>query len=162
MDLRPLDNLVVEDLGPAGESGYCEQRLTLSLPDAWFLAGIPELEVAVFLEREDTLETLYWTRTFPTVDPQSKTASFGLMVQTVKPKTLEMIDDQKTREQGLMTVGGPTMITLHGKDGTRRFESRLLDFDGNGGGSGSEVGITWDVVAAPPQPERDADLLPWN
>jgi len=162
VDLSPLDSIVVEDLGRMGLSDFYKQVLTLSLPDAWFTAGIPELEVAVFLEHPDTFDTFYWTRAFPTVDPQTMTASFGLVININNQGVRNMLDANLTSIDGFMTAGGPTLISMHGKNGTRRFASRMLFFDGNGGGSGSEVGITWDVVAAPPQPERDADLLPWN
>ncbi|MHC5064503.1 MAG: hypothetical protein ACYTG5_11090 [Planctomycetota bacterium] len=161
-DLSPLSQVDVVDIGPMGQSNFCEQELTVYLPDSWFDAGIPTLEIAVFLEDPDTGESFYWTRSFPTVDAVSKTAEFNLFVMTNKQGLRNMISNGTRDIGGNMTAGGPTLLSIHGKDGTRRYQSRLIFFDGNGGGQGSEVGIEWDLVAAPPQPDKDEDLLPWN
>lgn len=162
LDLSPLPQVDVVDIGPMGQSNFCEQELTLHLPDSWFDAGIPELEVAVFLEDPDTGESFYWTRSFPTVNASTQTAELNLFVMTNKQGLRNMIAAGNRDIAGSMTAGGPTLMSIHGKDGSRRYQSRLIFFDGNGGGQGSEVGIEWDLVAAPPQPDKDEDLLPWN
>jgi hypothetical protein len=63
---------------------------------------------------------------------------------------------------GEITAGGPTVVTIHGKSGPRRFRSRLVQWDGQGDPQGSAIGVKWKLVAAPPLPTSDEQLLPWD
>ena len=65
---------------------------------------------------------------------------------------------------GEITAFGNTSISVHGKSATLRFASALASWDGHGqnGPHGSAVGVRWNVVAPPPLPRSDQQLLPWD
>ena len=61
-----------------------------------------------------------------------------------------------------ISAGGDTVISVHAKAGPQRWESLLVSDQGGGGGQQSVIGLAWRVSAAPPKPEADTDLMPWN
>jgi hypothetical protein len=151
-DLAPLD-VRVALLGPSGQSGFELDRFTVFLPPAAVLAGATELEVGVYLRHPITQRFFYWERAVVPMAPQSNVVGFDLLV---------MPNQLPPSWPGNLTCGGESFLTLHAKAGTRRFASALLHWEGPHGGNGSAIGVRWKLLAAPPLPDLDADLLPWN
>ncbi len=159
-DLAPF-NVQVQDLGPIGQTGFRQDEFTVNLPMAWFTKGVPQLEVAIYLTDVITGEYFYWGRSFPTVDAQKQQANFKIST-TIHANLPSYQSSGITTFFGGLIAAGPTMITIHGKNGTQRFRSQLIQQDGKGGHQGSGTAVKWRLVAAPPMPTADSELLPWN
>ncbi|MCC6781597.1 MAG: VCBS repeat-containing protein [Planctomycetes bacterium] len=146
--------------------GFSRQLFTVSVPQDLVGAGVSELEFAVFVEDPATQELVYWTRDVAPIDPLLRTLSIPVQIM-IDPLNRQWVWSQRVTRHPLtqeITAFGNTVISVHGKAGPRRFRATLATWDGHGqnGPNGSAVGVRWNIVAAPPLPKSDQQLLPWD
>lgn len=152
--------------GPTSVIGFSRQIFTITLPQELVSAGVQDLEFAVFVEDPATQELVYWTRDVAAFDPITRTLSVPVQIM-IDPLNRQWVWSQHVTRHPLtqeITAFGNTVISVHGKSGPRRFRSTLVTWDGHGlnGPNGSAVGVRWNIVAAPPLPKSDQQLLPWD
>lgn len=152
--------------GPTSPIGFSRQVFVITLPQDLVSAGVQDLEFAVFVEDPATLELVYWTRDVAAFDPITRTLSVPVQIM-IDPLNRQWVWSQRVTRHPLsqeITAFGNTVISVHGKSGPRRFRSTLVTWDGHGqnGPNGSAVGVRWNIVAAPPLPKSDQQLLPWD
>jgi hypothetical protein len=82
------------------------------------------------------------------------------MLYLVDLSKLPLLTSAYLYPQGF-AASGDTLITVHGKVGRRRYESMLVFHEGRGDENKSTLGVQWKVIAAPPLPRADAQLLPF-
>ena len=155
------------DFGHVGETGYRKYGVIADVPDQALQAGLSTIELAVFLEDVNAQPPVhvYWGRLLGQVDPTSGTVGFTIYSQTQKNKIPAMLANREVhyppQQPDGITTGGQSLISIHFKDGTRRFGSMLIHHDPDEGNK-SAVGPKWQATTAPPDPAMDRDLLPWN
>ena len=152
--------------GPTSPIGFSRQIFSITLPQELVSAGVQDLEFAVFVEDPATLELVYWTRDVAAFDPITRTLSVPVQIM-IDPLNRQWVWSQHVTRHPLtqeITAFGNTVISVHGRSGPRRFRSTLVTWDGHGqnGPNGSAVGVRWNIIAAPPLPKSDQQLLPWD
>ncbi len=154
----------IQPIAPQAPSGFRRHELTVTVPPELLAAGVTDLEVAIFLDNRRTPTSgdfEYWTRVVVAIDPQTRSVTVPIEVM------LDLLNEDWIRNTpiesifGAMTAVGETIVSIHPKSGTRRYESVSIQWDDQGP-HGSAVGVQWRIVAAPPLPKADADLLPWD
>ncbi|MBK8976378.1 MAG: VCBS repeat-containing protein [Planctomycetes bacterium] len=149
---------------PQAPSGFQRHELTVQLPTGLLAQGVDTVEVAALIEKAQPVgeDFEFWSRTVLPVDPQTGTVTLPIEIMMDPANVAWMRVAGFTSWLGAMTTGGDTILTIHAKQGPKRFASVVLRWDGDQGPNGSAVGVRWRVVAAPPLPKADADLLPWD
>ncbi|MFO1055098.1 MAG: VCBS repeat-containing protein [Planctomycetota bacterium] len=155
-----------QNVGTLSAVGFQRQDFTVELPDDLLLAGVQDVEFAVFVEDPSTGEPVYWTRDVVAIAPGSHSITVPVQIM-IDPLNAQWVwQSHVTRHPltGEITAFGNTSISVHGKSATLRFASALASWDGHGqnGPHGSAVGVRWNVVAPPPLPRSDQQLLPWD
>jgi hypothetical protein len=146
------------------ETGYRRFDMTVRLPDEAQQLGAYEVEVAAYIEdlTQERGEYILWGRLLVPPDPLTNTASFTVYSLIDRSAIQNMIwANQRYKGAGL-TTGGDALLSIHCKQGPRRYQSLLLHHDGGGEGNKSAVGVKWRVREAPPKADMDTQLLPWN
>jgi hypothetical protein len=166
VDVSPLQTYATM-VGPLSPLGFQLQHFTIPLPAEFHTAGITTLEFALFVTDQSSGEQVYWDRDLVTIQPgtTSVTVPIQIMIDTQNSQWLWQSRVTRHPLTGELTAFGDTVITVHGKAGPRRFASAHARWDGHGlqgGPNGSAVGVRWNIVAAPPLPKSDQQLLPWN
>lgn len=164
--LRPraysLAPLVVHTVheGRFGES-YISERLDFAIPPAWVTNGIDTVEVGVYMRHPTNPNRpwVLWAHAVAPMAPNPQMTSVRLLY-LVDLSKLPLLTSAYLYPQGL-AVSGDTLLTVHGKVGQRRYESLLVYHEGRGDENKSTLGVQWRVIAAPPLPSADAQLLPF-
>lgn len=158
--LAPLVSYVVHE-GRFSES-YIAERIDFVLPSGWRTAGIDSLEIGIYM-RHPTQVTRPWVLWGHTVLPMPSNQPLAASVRLlylVDLSKLPFLTSAYLYPQGF-SVSGDTLVTVHGKLGQRRTESMLVFHEGRGDENRSTLGVQWKVIAAPPLPKADAQLLPF-
>ena len=172
------------DKGPAPNTeGPKSRRLNVivDIPQAVIDANILFVEIGMYVKEPkdpnvcDDESWLYWGRLMPAIDTNKKNASFTvffdedpnsfkLLVETYKKKRAANINtffDVYPKGEWETIRGGPNMfMTVHAVDMSRRFES--VNGDEPPTPRGSTLGGKWVLVAKPPSPKGDLELLPFE
>lgn len=158
--LAPLNVQTVHE-GRFGEN-YISERLDFSLPTAWLTAGIDHVEVGVYMRHPTApgRPWVLWANTDTAVSAASPLVTSVRMLYLVDLSKLPLLTSPYLYSQGL-AVSGDTLVTVHGKVGRQRYQSMLVFHEGRGDENKSTLGVQWKVIAAPPLPRADAQLLPF-
>jgi hypothetical protein len=156
----PLAVNVVHE-GRFNES-YIAERLDFALPSSWQHAGIDGLEIGIYMRHPTNLNRpwVLWGHTTMPVAPGQTGASLRLLYLVDLSKLWLLTSAYLFQPQGF-AVSGDTLLSVHGKAGQQRFESMLVFHEGRGDENKSTLGVHWKVIAAPPLPRADAQLLPF-
>lgn len=160
--LAPLVTTVVHE-GRFSES-YISERLDVTVPPSWRTAGIDTLEFGIYMRQPNTVTrpwVLWAHTTIPMPANAPLFASIRLLYLVDLTKLPLLTNAYLYAPQGF-TVSGDTLVTVHGKAGRQRFESSLVFHEGRGDENKSTLGVQWKVLAAPPVPKADAQLLPFD
>lgn len=170
--------LTVEDKGPAPVGEGRRLNVTVTVPPQLIQEGTLFVEMAMFVADPSSKnakdpEYLYWGRVIPAIDVIRRTASFTVFYWDQKAFDAQVLLYKKHRALGLNTnpdvyppnepetirSGPHSFMSLHGIDAGKRYESS------NGNSpieTGSTLGGKWVLMARPPSPKGDIDLLPWE
>ncbi len=158
--LGPLISNVVHE-GRFSES-YISERVDFTMPPTWSTAGIDSLEVGIYMRHPHQAArpwVLWGHAVLPVPVSQPITASVRLLYLVDLTK-LQFLTSAYLYPQGF-AVSGDTMLSVHGRVGQRRYQSMLVFHEGRGDENKSTLGVQWRVIAAPPLPRTDAQLLPF-
>jgi len=158
--LAPLAAYTVHE-GRFGES-YISERLDFALPPAWLAEGIDAIEVGIYMRHPTAPNRpwVLWANASAALDPVQPLAASVRLLYLVDLSKLALLTSAYLYPQGF-AVSGDTLLTVHGKAGRRRCESMLVFHEGRGDENKSTLGVQWKVIAAPPLPRADAQLLPF-
>lgn len=160
--LAPVHVHVVHE-GRYSES-YISERLDLTLSPLWRAAGFDQVEVGIYMRhpQDPARPWVLWARqTFPLADDLASEVLRVRLLYLVDRVRLPLLTNPYLYPGGI-AVFGDTMVTVHAKTGTRRGESMLIHHEGRSDENKSTLGVQWKVMAAPPMPRTDAQLLPFD
>lgn len=135
-----------------GVAGHFEDDLTLTFPPP----PTPSCEIEIVVYEYEAATGEYDLEEFQRHAVTNElTRTFEVLIQ---PGTAAGPDPFT------IVVGSATVISFHYRDASthQRYASALIEWDGDTGGDGSAVGIRWRLIATPPLPDLDDELLPWN
>jgi hypothetical protein len=158
--VAPLVAEVVHE-GRFSES-YISERIDLTLPPGWRSAGIDAVEVGIYMRHptQPNRPWVLWAHTVIPVPPNPPVTASVRLLYLVDLTRLHLLTSAYLYPQGF-AVSGDTLLSIHGKVGQRRCESMLVFHEGRGDENRSTLGVQWRVIAAPPLPRADAQLLPF-
>ncbi|MEZ5962902.1 MAG: VCBS repeat-containing protein [Planctomycetota bacterium] len=162
-DQRSLTPIVVNTTheGRFGEN-YISERLDFALPSAWATTGIDHVEVGIYMRHptQPNRPWVLWGHTEFAPNPAQPQLASVRMLYLVDLSKLNLLTSAYLYPQGF-AVSGDTLLTVHGKVGSVRYQSMLVFHEGRGDENKSTLGVQWKVIAAPPLPRADAQLLPF-
>lgn len=158
-------NLSITRQGKIAETGFSKYHLAMQIPGFAKNLGLDEVELAIFLDDVTVQPSryVYWGRLIGKVDPATGTVSFTTYTQTQPNRLKAMIQNAQAYPfANAITSSEGALMSIHFKQGPKRFESILVYHTSGGSGDKSAVGVKWKVRADPPKANMDTDLLPWN
>lgn len=171
---RPGLVAITQDVSLAS-FGWYGATYDIAVPASWDLTALPQIELQVMVEHPFTGQQLRWDRRLLPIDPVTRLASFTVQWQDSAQTTANFLNNPALvplafAQAGYLTAGGRTQLTFLGTGlgnanyagAERRTEPLLLHTDPGGNGNKSAQGVVWEKRTAPPLPQADAALLPWQ
>ncbi len=143
---------------------YISERLDFVLPPQLRTAGYDEIEIGLYMRhpQDPAHPWVLWARDVVPLAADRPVDTLSVRLIYLVDKTKVHLLTNARLYPGGYAVFGDTMLSVHGKRGKQRSESMLVYHEASGDENKSTLGVQWKVLAAPPMPKTDAQLLPFD